>query len=113
MNFDRRRVSLRAPIRIPTGFAQPLGEYQLELALRPDPLIWDGRFANNGWLQETPKPVTLLTWDNAALVSPKTAQRLGLKNEQVIELSHAGRSVKAPVWIVPGHAPNVVTVLFG
>ena len=113
MTFDRSRVSLRAPIRIPTGFAQPLGEEQLELALRPDPFIWDGRFANNGWLQETPKPVTLLTWDNAALVSPKTAQRLGLKNEQVIELSHAGRSVKAPVWIVPGHAPNVVTVQFG
>ena len=113
MTFDRRRVGLRAPIKIPTGFAQPLGEYQLELALRPDPLIWDGRFANNGWLQETPKPVTLLTWDNAALVSPKTAQRLGLKNEQVIELSHDGRSVKAPVWIVPGHAPDVVTVQFG
>ncbi len=113
MTFDRRRVSLRAPIRIPSGFALPSGEEQMELAWRPDPLIWDGRFVNNGWLQETPKPVTKLTWDNAALVSPETAQRLGLKNEQVVELSHAGRFVKAPVWIVPGQAREVVTVQLG
>ena len=50
----------------------------LEISFRPDPTLFDGRFANNGWLQELPKPLTKLTWDNAALVSPKTAQRLGL-----------------------------------
>src|SRR6202008_1895962 len=50
----------------------------LEISFQPDPSIFDGRFANNGWLQELPKPLTKLTWDNAALVSPATAQRLGL-----------------------------------
>ncbi len=112
MAFYPRRVSLRT-IKIATGFATPIGEEQMELALRPDPLVWDGRFVNNGWLQETPKPVTELTWDNAALMSPKTAQRLGVKNEQVVELSHGGRSVRAPVWIVPGQARDVVTVHLG
>ena len=50
----------------------------LEFLYRPDPTILDGRFANNGWLQETPKPLTKLTWDNVVIVSPATADRLGL-----------------------------------
>src|SRR5207244_2851103 len=74
----------------------------LDLVFRPDPTLFDGRFANNGWLQELPKPLTSLTWDNAALVSPATAERFGLTNEQVIELRSRGRTARAPVWIVPG-----------
>ncbi len=58
---------------------------------RPDPHIHDGQFANNGWLQELPKPHTRLTWDNAALISPATAERLGLSNEEVVELQYEGR----------------------
>ncbi|MGH8069680.1 MAG: TAT-variant-translocated molybdopterin oxidoreductase [Candidatus Entotheonellia bacterium] len=85
----------------------------LELSLRPDPTIWDGRFANNGWLQELPKPLTKLTWDNAALISPATAQRLGLRNEHVVELRYQGRTLQAPVWIMPGHANDAVTVHLG
>lgn len=85
----------------------------LEIVFRPDPTIWDGRFANNGWLQELPKPLSKLTWDNAALLSPATAERLGLASEDVVELQHAGRVVRAPVWILPGHAPDSVTVHFG
>ena len=73
----------------------------LELIFRPDPTVWDGRFANNGWLQELPKPLTKLTWDNAALLSPATAERLGLRNEEVVELRYQGRTVRAPVWIMP------------
>jgi molybdopterin-containing oxidoreductase family iron-sulfur binding subunit len=85
----------------------------LELLFQPDPHIWDGRFANNGWLQELPKPMTKLTWDNAALLSPATAERLGLPNEAVVELHFQGRTVRAPVWIVPGHADEAVTVHLG
>jgi MoCo/4Fe-4S cofactor protein with predicted Tat translocation signal len=85
----------------------------LELVFRPDPTIFDGRFANNGWLQELPKAITKLTWDNAALISPATAERLGLANEDVVELRYAGRSVHAPVWISPGHAADSVTVHLG
>ena len=85
----------------------------LEIVFKPDPSVWDGRFANNGWLQELPKPITKLTWDNAALVSPKLAERLHLDNENVIELAFKGRSVHAPVWIVPGQAEHSVTLTLG
>jgi len=85
----------------------------LEIIFRPDPTIFDGRFANNGWLQELPKALTRLTWDNAALLSPATAERLALTNEDVVELAYAGRTLRAPVWIMPGHAPDAVTVHLG
>lgn len=85
----------------------------LDIIFRPDPTIWDGTFINNGWLQELPKPLTKLTWDNAALISPSTAEQLQLANEDVVELHHRGRKVEAPVWIVPGHAPDCVTVHLG
>jgi len=86
---------------------------ELEIVFRPDPTLWDGRYANNGWLQELPKTITTLTWGNAALVSPALAARLGLKNDQVIELSYRDAVVEAPVWITPGQAENSVTVHLG
>jgi molybdopterin-containing oxidoreductase family iron-sulfur binding subunit len=85
----------------------------LELVFRPDPTIHDGRFANNAWLQELPKPITKLTWDNALLVSPATARRLGVASEDVVRLAYRGRSIEAPVWILPGHAENSATLHFG
>jgi MoCo/4Fe-4S cofactor protein with predicted Tat translocation signal len=85
----------------------------LEIAFRPDPSVFDGRFANNGWLQELPKPSSKLTWDNAAFVSPKTAERLGLHSEDTVELRYRGRRLTAPVWIVPGQASDTVTVCLG
>jgi MoCo/4Fe-4S cofactor protein with predicted Tat translocation signal len=85
----------------------------LEIVFRPDSTVHDGRFANNGWLQELPKAITRLTWDNAALISPATAERLGLQNEQVVELRYRGRSVHAPVWITPGQAGDCVTIQLG
>lgn len=85
----------------------------LEVVFRPDPTIWDGRFANNGWLQELPKPMTQLTWDNAALISPNTAERLNLVTQDMVELSYRGRSLNAPVWIMPGHPDDSVTVYLG
>jgi molybdopterin-containing oxidoreductase family iron-sulfur binding subunit len=91
----------------------PSDQRSLDLVLRPDPTVWDGRFANNGWLQELPKPLTKLTWDNAALISPATAQRLGLHNEDVVELRYRGRTARAPVWLMPGQADEAVTVHLG
>ncbi len=85
----------------------------LDLLFTADPTVWDGRFANNGWLQELPKPLTKLTWDNAALVSPQLAQRLGLANEDQVELRYRGAAVLAPVWIVPGQADATVAVALG
>ena len=74
----------------------------LEITFRPDPTLWDGRFANNAWLQELPKPITKLVWDNAALVSPTLARQEKLSNGDVVEITAAGRSLRLPVWIVPG-----------
>ena len=85
----------------------------LEIVFRPDPTVYDGSFANNGWLQELPKPLSKLTWDNAALVSPATAEKLKLENMAEVELQYGGRNVKAGVWIVPGHAADSVTIHLG
>jgi molybdopterin-containing oxidoreductase family iron-sulfur binding subunit len=88
-------------------------EEGLEINFRPDPTIWDGRFANNGWLQELPKPVSKLMWDNAAFLSPATALAQGLNNCDVVELKHGDRVLEAAVWILPGHADGAVTVHLG
>ena len=85
----------------------------LSVVFTPDPTIWDGRFANNGWLQELPKPLTRLTWDNAALISLRTAEKFGLANEQIVDLRAGERSVRAPIWIAPGHADECVTLSLG
>jgi len=91
----------------------PAVDEQLELVFAPDPTIWDGRYSNNGWLQELPKPLTKLTWDNAALLSPRLAERLDLKNEDIVALRLGGRDIFAPVWISPGHADQSVTLTLG
>ncbi len=101
------------------------GQYQIEF--RADTTIYDGRYANNGWLQELPKPVTKLTWDNAAFMSPATAKALGVDDlffrwtagehgraeVSIVELTLDGRKVKAPVWVLPNHADGVITVHLG
>ena len=108
-----KSVRLQSPLHLPRETEEKPEAGQLELLFRPDPLIWDGRFANNGWLQETPNPITKLTWDNAALISPTTAESMQLANEQVVELQFEGRTLKMPVWIVPGQADQVVVIHFG
>jgi MoCo/4Fe-4S cofactor protein with predicted Tat translocation signal len=85
----------------------------LEIHFEHDPAVYDGRFANVGWLQELPKPLTKLTWDNVAMIAPATAERLGLSNEDVVEIAYRDRTVNAPIWIQPGHAPDCVTVHLG
>src|SRR5262245_42640703 len=85
----------------------------LELVFRPDPTLWDGRFANNGWLQELAKPITKIAWDNAALISPQLAEREQLENGEVVELRFRNRILRTPIWIVPGQAGSVVTLHLG
>ncbi|MFZ1756064.1 MAG: 4Fe-4S dicluster domain-containing protein, partial [Caldilineaceae bacterium] len=85
----------------------------LEINFRPDPTLWDGRFANNGWLQELPKPLTKLTWENAVLISPLTADGLGLTNGDWVAVDYAGRSVEGPVWLLPGHCADAITLHLG
>ncbi len=98
----------------------------IEVCFRIDPTIYDGRFANNGWLQELPKPVSKLCWDNAAIMSPKTATALGLSAEpartagergrmkvQFVKLIYKGREVTAAAWPQPGYVDDSVTLYLG
>ncbi len=85
----------------------------LQIVFRPDPSVWDGRFANSGWLQELPRPFTKLTWDNAALVSPALAEERSWKNGDVIEIAVGGKSVALPVFVVPGHPRQTITLNLG
>src|SRR6185503_5922477 len=95
-----------------------------DLEIRHDPTIHDGRFANNGWLQELPKPQTKITWDNVMIVGPKTAAKIGydpeerdvLVNEKRTRwatVTYHGIKMNLPVWVVPGHAEDVATIYFG
>ena len=85
-----------------------------ELALRADPNVFDGRFANNGWLQELPRPITKLVWDNVFFVSPRTAEQLGVASQDVLEVAApGGRALRGPAWILPGQADEVLTTHFG
>jgi MoCo/4Fe-4S cofactor protein with predicted Tat translocation signal len=113
-----------AAATLPAAKSAPTGE--IEFIFRPDPCVYDGRFANNGWLQELPKPVTKLTWDNAALISPKTAESLQLAHNvawrggehgkiysNVIDISLSNSKVTAAAWRLPGQADGVVVLPLG
>ncbi|HTO86267.1 MAG TPA: TAT-variant-translocated molybdopterin oxidoreductase [Thermoanaerobaculia bacterium] len=102
-----------APRSLPPAAPARESAETLTALFRPDPTVWDGAYANNGWLQELPKPLTKLTWDNAALISPSTSERLGVSTEDVVELFLEGRKVTAPVWVMPGQADGCVTLHFG
>jgi molybdopterin-containing oxidoreductase family iron-sulfur binding subunit len=109
------------------AFSQaPAATSGIEIAFRPDPTILDGRFNNNGWLQELPKPLTHLTWDNAVLVSPATMARIGGTarpdftggergqiHGSVVEIRYRGRTVRGAMFPVPGHPDEVVTLHLG
>jgi MoCo/4Fe-4S cofactor protein with predicted Tat translocation signal len=98
----------------------------IEISFRNDPSVLDGRFANNGWLQELPKPITRLTWDNAVIASPATAAKLQASQNpafqggehgqiitDVVELKYKGRSVRGALFAVVGHPDDCVTVHLG
>ncbi len=85
---------------------------ELEVVLVPDSRVWDGRFANNAWLQELPDPLSKLTWDNAVLLAPATAAALGVRHGDVVKLSLAGE-VEAPVMVMPGQVPGTAVLPLG
>ncbi len=85
----------------------------LQLAFRPDPTVWDGTWADNGWLQELPKPLSKLVWESAVQVSPALARRAGLAQGDVVTVAAGGRSVSGPVWVQQGQADGVVALWLG
>jgi molybdopterin-containing oxidoreductase family iron-sulfur binding subunit len=86
---------------------------QLELVLRPDPNFYDGRYANNPWLMELPRPLTKMTWDQVALIGTATAGARGIETGDVVSIEVGGRSLEVPAWIEPGHADETVTLWLG
>jgi molybdopterin-containing oxidoreductase family iron-sulfur binding subunit len=125
--FPARSVSAKVgELPLPKVVNMVMGGGEVvEVMFRPDPTIYDGRFINNGWLQETPKPLSRTTWDNVAMISPAMAQRLGLLEleqykgdhqsdaQKLIEIEFQGRKVKAPYWPQPGHPDHAVTLFLG
>ncbi len=118
------------PVTLDAGAARSAAETlagleaaELELAFKPDPNLFDGRYANNAWLQECPRPITKLTWDNALMMSPRTAREHGLGdlvkgNDQSrkaprVTLTVGERTLDLPVWVVPGHADGALTLHLG
>lgn len=85
----------------------------LEVTFRPDPHAYDGRFANNGWLQELPDSLAKLTWGNAAALSHATAKALGIQDGDVLTLTVENAQVQVPALILPGHADESITVTIG
>ncbi len=101
---------VNAKVTLPPATAPVSG---LEVIFRRDATIYDGRFANNGWLQETPKPMTQVCWDNPVLMSVATGKKLKLKSEDEVELELNGHKVKGAIWLTPGHPDDAVTVTLG
>jgi molybdopterin-containing oxidoreductase family iron-sulfur binding subunit len=104
-------VSVSASGNIPAPAESPASQF--ELVFEPDPTIWDGAYSNNAWLQELPKPLTKLTWDNAALISPTTAAQLGIADDDVLTLAYQGRSLNVAAMILPGQPDYSITVSLG
>jgi molybdopterin-containing oxidoreductase family iron-sulfur binding subunit len=100
-----KAAAQEAPVSSPAK-----GEYELVFCTDK---VHDGRFANNGWLQELPDPMTRLTWDNAAVMSEKTAEAIGAKQDEMIELSAEGAKLLAPVYFLPGMARGVIGLALG
>jgi molybdopterin-containing oxidoreductase family iron-sulfur binding subunit len=109
--FTPREVTLR-PEAVGAAAAVPPAD-ALEVTFRPCPNVHDGSLANNGWLQELPRPVTKLVWDNALLVSPDTARRLGVLDQDLVTLRLHGQQIELPVWRLPGQPDNSLMVTIG
>jgi molybdopterin-containing oxidoreductase family iron-sulfur binding subunit len=119
--FAAQKPALKLDLASAMSASKGSGGAGVEIVFRPDPTIWDGRYANNAWLQELPKPLTLLTWDNVALMSLNTAKKYKVIQDDpgksvgasVVELKYRDRMLKLPAVVLPGHADDSVTIYMG
>src|SRR5579862_691695 len=98
--------------KIPAAVA-PSQQQGLEVIIRPDSTIGDGRWSNNGWLQELPKPLIKISWDNTVLIAPATADRLGVTDEDVVRVKTGAGEIQGPILITPGHPKDSITLQLG
>ncbi len=101
------------PMPAAGAIEEQLQNGQLEINFAPDTKLYDGRYANNGWLMEAPDFMTRMTWDNVALIAPSTAAAIGVTTEQMATLKVGDRSLDCVVYVMPGHAPSSVTIWLG
>jgi molybdopterin-containing oxidoreductase family iron-sulfur binding subunit len=109
LNVDAIENALKAEIRKEPATASA----EMELVLSPGAGVYDGRYANNGWLQELPDPVTKATWGNPLLLSPTDAERLGLEDGELVEVGSGTQTVEASVMVQPGQAAGVASLTLG
>ena len=118
----RRRIPAAKAVNLPAKRALPIPKISavtapsvsnLEVVFYRDAKMDDGRYANNGWMQELPDPITKLTWDNAVLISRKTARELGVQNGDLVEITLNGRTVTGPIWTQPGMADYSLGLALG
>jgi len=107
---SKPRAVVARPLNLP---ALERSAQKTEVVFQPDPSVYDGRWANNGWLQELPKPLTKLTWDNAVLIRPALMQSMNLRNGSVVEVENRGRKVRGTVLAMPGQAWYSITLVMG
>ena len=108
--FPPEPVTLNPPATPAAPAAPP---DTLHLFIRPDPTIWDGAVSDNAWLQELPKPLTKLVWENTVSLAPALATRTGVGNGDIVTIALAGRQLEGPVWVNPGQADNTVGLTLG
>jgi molybdopterin-containing oxidoreductase family iron-sulfur binding subunit len=108
--FQPKQVTAKSENFGPAANVDPKA---IEINFRPDPSIWDGRFSNNPWLQELPKPVSKITWDNPIYIGPALAARLGVESKDMVELDFEGEAIRTAVWVQAGQPDNSITAFLG
>jgi molybdopterin-containing oxidoreductase family iron-sulfur binding subunit len=108
--FTPKTVTPKGGLATSTSTAAASG---IEVAFRPDAHVYDGRYANVGWMQEIPRPVTNLSWDNAAQMSYATLEKFGLAENDAVEITVGGKKIIAGALAIPGQAEGVVVVTLG
>lgn len=122
--LPRKKVSLRPDAQILAALKEDETAYRradstskaasrIDLVFRPDATIWDGQFVQNGWLQELPKPLLEICWENVVLIHPHTARALGVENRDEVEIQSGDYKVVAPLWVHPMQAENALTLTLG